>query len=419
MSGRGGFECQSMVLEVDGKEFEMGNHGPLFDDLESLPNRVLAIANLVNDRFTFHDSAKNLDQFYFYLGVRQSSNLTTTGAMDQLMVDALWHIVGHPDRFWSLEAWLAELFPDCTLELCFDRYSIKRLKQFCENPVAWIKGVTGNAKRRESLENKLRDADELVPQLQDFLEMIEAADAKGDDRLRLGNDKQDLFYLKLSHSSAAFKRRLAALRGALEFAVSIRAFRRPTVFFGDGLNLHFSQLSSGEQNLISTGARLFAFAASGSLILIDEPEVSLNVSWQQRYIELIAEALEYAPGSHVIIASHSPHLVSDLRSGNSTVVVARRKQGNGRLAFRSHPGEFWGWGSEAILYEVLGLSSASNYHFSRELAVVLKLVTEKSKDAEKFKRFLSKCDQMDFGDEAEPLKVVIEEIRNYAGGLKE
>jgi hypothetical protein len=218
---------------------------------------------------------------------------------------------------------------------------------------------------------------------------------------------------QLNTKSANELGRLSRLFG---IASSIGLFDRPSLVIKTNKWLDFAQLSSGEQNLLATGARLFAFAAPGSLVVIDEPEVSLNIAWQQRYIELISEALAHAMGSHVIIASHSPFLISDLRAENSTVVVIERSEEG--LKFRSHPGEFWGWGSEAILYEVLGLPSASNYHFSRELADVLKLVSEKSTDAERFAKFLRKCEQLDFGAEAEPLKVVIEEIRNYAGGLQ-
>ena len=175
--------------------------------------------------------------------------------------------------------------------------------------------------------------------------------------------------------------------------------------------LDFKQLSSGEQNLLATGARLLGYATPASLILIDEPEVSLNVAWQQRYIELISEALKHAPGSHVIIASHSPYLVSDLKADNATVVVVERR--DGKLHFKSHASQFWGWGSEAILYRVLGLPSASNYLFSQDLANVLKLIQEASHDVDLIASFLAKCDQLDFGENAEPLKLVVDEIRQY------
>ena len=89
------------------------------------------------------------------------------------------------------------------------------------------------------------------------------------------------------------------------------------------------------------------------------------MAWQQRYIELVLAALSNAKGSHVLIASHSPYLVSDLEQSNATIVVAEKKGGN--VEFKSHASEFWGWGAEAILYELLGIPSASNYQFSREL----------------------------------------------------
>jgi hypothetical protein len=209
---------------------------------------------------------------------------------------------------------------------------------------------------------------------------------------------------------------LAQLSEALDLACAAGLLERPTLGIKRIEWLSFTQLSSGEQNLLSTGARLFAYARPKSLIFIDEPEVSLNVAWQQRYIELILQALEQAPGSHVIIASHSPYLVSDLKHNESTVVVIERKGDD--LKFQSHAGEFWGWGSEAVLYEVLGIPSASNYHFSRELAAVLKIVQEGSLDVVAIDRFLRKCDQLEFNGDAEPLSLVVAEIRAYLAKVR-
>jgi hypothetical protein len=259
----------------------------------------------------------------------------------------------------------------------------------------------------------------ILPHMEDIRKLSELLEKHGqrlDDTGSQGMKRGGTRSLILDQLTPAVREKLGKLSSALSMAASVRLIERPSLVLKDKRWITFTQLSSGEQNLLATGARLFAFAVPGSLVVIDEPEVSLNIAWQQRYIDLISEALVHAKGSHVIIASHSPYLISDLRAENSTVVVIERSDEG--LKFRSHPGEFWGWGSEAILYEVLGLPSASNYHFSRELAGVLKLVSEKSTDAERFAKFLRKCEQLDFGAEAEPLKVVIEEIRNYAGGLQ-
>jgi hypothetical protein len=50
------------------------------------------------------------------------------------------------------------------------------------------------------------------------------------------------------------------------------------------LDARFSELSSGEQQVLSMVIRLVATVEPGTLFLIDEPEISLHVSWQSPYL---------------------------------------------------------------------------------------------------------------------------------------
>jgi predicted ATP-binding protein involved in virulence len=48
----------------------------------------------------------------------------------------------------------------------------------------------------------------------------------------------------------------------------------------------------------------------GSLILIDEPEISLHVAWQIKFLRDIQEIIKLADFD-VLIATHSPSLISE------------------------------------------------------------------------------------------------------------
>jgi energy-coupling factor transporter ATP-binding protein EcfA2 len=405
--------CESANLMRDGVLSTVGQ-GPLFESGSGLPTRVLAVANLVRDRFTFVDWDYFENPFYYYLGVRQASNLTTTGAMDRLVCDAVLELLAEDEKYLSMSKWARTLFPQSEMGLAFTQYSMFGFQRFFSDPDDWVKKRFRTA-RGDFYKRRLN---EMLPHMEDMQRLIELLEEHGqqlEDSGSQGMKRGGTLTLFLDQLPPTVRVKLGKLSSVLSMASSVGLIGRPSLVLKAKKCLDFTQLSSGEQNILATGARLFAFAAPGSLVVIDEPEVSLNIAWQQRYIDLISEALVHAKGSHVIIASHSPYLISDLRAENSTVVVVERSDEG--LRFRSHSGEFWGWGSEAILYEVLGLPSASNYHFSRELAGILKLVSEKCTDAERFSKFLRKCEQLDFGAEAEPLKVVIEEIRNYTANL--
>jgi ABC-type transport system involved in cytochrome c biogenesis ATPase subunit len=69
-------------------------------------------------------------------------------------------------------------------------------------------------------------------------------------------------------------------------------------------------LSSGEQNEIILLYELLFNAPSHSLVLIDEPETSMHVTWQLDFLHDI-ESIAKISGLSFIIATHSPDLIND------------------------------------------------------------------------------------------------------------
>ena len=69
-------------------------------------------------------------------------------------------------------------------------------------------------------------------------------------------------------------------------------------------------LSSGEQNLISLYFQLLFLCPPGSLVMIDEPEISLNVVWQRNFLKDL-ERIIALRGFDVLIATHSPQIIHD------------------------------------------------------------------------------------------------------------
>ena len=67
-------------------------------------------------------------------------------------------------------------------------------------------------------------------------------------------------------------------------------------------------LSSGEQNELALFYELLFRSTPKSLFLIDEPEISLNVGWQRRFLDDLLQIVK--TGRHsVIIATHSPQII--------------------------------------------------------------------------------------------------------------
>lgn len=77
-----------------------------------------------------------------------------------------------------------------------------------------------------------------------------------------------------------------------------------------GDEIPLEALSSGEQHELVLMYELLFKVPAGALVLIDEPELSLHVSWQKAFLpELISIAAEV--GFAAIIATHSPFIVGD------------------------------------------------------------------------------------------------------------
>lgn len=70
------------------------------------------------------------------------------------------------------------------------------------------------------------------------------------------------------------------------------------------------KLSSGEQNELILFYELIFKSAKGDLIFIDEPEVSLHISWQNKFIDDLKEITSINKVS-IVIATHSPDIIGE------------------------------------------------------------------------------------------------------------
>ena len=70
------------------------------------------------------------------------------------------------------------------------------------------------------------------------------------------------------------------------------------------------KLSSGEQNELILFYELIFKSNSGDMILIDEPELSLHISWQNKFIKDLKDVTSMNNVS-IIIATHSPDIIDE------------------------------------------------------------------------------------------------------------
>lgn len=120
----------------------------------------------------------------------------------------------------------------------------------------------------------------------------------------------------------------------LDSVNSFLAESQKRLFFGPGgsLSVHVSEeevvrpiqaLSSGERQLvvILTHLAFNSRAKLANILIIDEPELSLHLRWQELFVDAIVAA---SPGIQLILATHSPAIIGN-RVANCIDVLEARK----------------------------------------------------------------------------------------------
>ncbi|MDI9878980.1 AAA family ATPase [Flectobacillus longus] len=77
-----------------------------------------------------------------------------------------------------------------------------------------------------------------------------------------------------------------------------------------GKELKLTELSSGEQHEVVMLYELIFKTTLNTLVLIDEPELSLHVTWQKGFLNDILQIMKLQK-MQVIIATHSPQIIND------------------------------------------------------------------------------------------------------------
>ena len=87
----------------------------------------------------------------------------------------------------------------------------------------------------------------------------------------------------------------------------------------DGTVITFSELSEGEQQLLTVMGLLKFTKSEESLILLDEPDTHLNPSWKYNYLQLIKDVAGQTESSQVIVSTHDPIVIGGLRKEAVTI----------------------------------------------------------------------------------------------------
>lgn len=142
------------------------------------------------------------------------------------------------------------------------------------------------------------------------------------------------------------------------------------VFYKNGTQIASEEMSSGEFAMLSMVLSIStASSDSHTLILIDEPELSLHPNWQMTIIDNLDRALKDQV-CHLLIATHSHMLVSDLPMNRSSVSQWEKDKDGNLIANRIEENTY-GWSAEEVLLKVFKTATDRNRYFGERISKLL------------------------------------------------
>ncbi len=375
-----------------------------------LPKSVLCCAFQVNDKFKFR---KQQDELLKYLGVKTTPTMTNSSSVTKRVCNNILECIYNKNGNEKYLQLLIKIFD--FLELDHDiyiEYKIKYKSIFfnAQNPVTkdnivskvekelWKKRTKNSAFGKGMFEDIKHD-NEILERLVFQIHQI--------FMLNLSKDK-----IKLNIKLDAENRYLHDYynKEMIEILIKLDILSNPKVVINKRNYYDLENGSSGETHILFLMTNIITNIEKGSLILIDEPEISLHPSWQIRIIELIRYVMkESEKPCHVIIATHSHFIVSDIKPDNSSLHILKKDFSKNQLECENMCNDTYGWSAENILFNVFGVPTNRNYYLAKELDNLLTEVSMGNLEA-----VLSKKEELLNISErlldADPLKVVIKKI---------
>ncbi|WP_369715779.1 AAA family ATPase [Leptotrichia sp. HSP-536] len=148
-----------------------------------------------------------------------------------------------------------------------------------------------------------------------------------------------------------------------------------------GDKFDINELSSGEKQLFLRTLAIKMLNPENSIILIDEPELSLHPKWQQKIVDVYRKI---GKNNQIIIATHSPHILGSVRKEN---IMLLDKDSDGKIVVRTGDKLYDSYGqpTDRVLKDIMGLETTRNPKVFKLLEEAGELVDKNEYESEEFK----------------------------------
>ena len=195
--------------------------------------------------------------------------------------------------------------------------------------------------------------------------------------------------------------------------ISKNAKSIPIFTNSSGDEFDINELSSGEKQLFLRTLAIKMLNPENSIILIDEPELSLHPKWQQRIVDVYRKIGE---NNQIIIATHSPHILGSVKKEN---IMLLDKDDDGEIVVRTGDELYDSYGqpTERILEDIMGLKTTRNQEIFDKLEKIREMVNEDKYETDDFKKEYDDLKEI-LGTMDEDIMLIDMEIQIRRKGLK-
>lgn len=383
------------------------------DELK-LPQRLIASSVMLNDRFIFSNSLPN--DFYQYLGVRRTTSLTSTQSFSKKTVKYLFEASTSetflPDlsdilEFLNYQKYFTVYYRPRYRKLFFSgKLSFEEFSNFFNK--WWDSGFTSRKAENPSWSKFSYDflMSENQERLNSLIEFLNRISLDNNVLIKKNRSKLieiDLFNLMLNPIELSF----------IDDLVKLDIINFDSIHIKKKENeISIEQASSGEYHFIISLLSIYSKIKENSLILIDEPEISLHPNWQMKYINFLKQIFKKYSNCHFIISTHSHFLVSDLEGNNSSVLTLSRSSDDKIISKLLTGINTYGWSAEQVLLTVFKTASSRNFYLTQELEKIFELISLKKDDKDSIHQIQKAMEQLNEIDisgltDIDPLKDII------------
>ena len=153
-----------------------------------------------------------------------------------------------------------------------------------------------------------------------------------------------------------------------------------------GKKFGINELSSGEKQLFLRTLAIKMLEPENSIIMIDEPELSLHPKWQQKIVDVYRKI---GRNNQIILATHSPHILGSVEKEN-IILLEKNENGIVEVKTRDEFGNSYGQTTGRILEDIMGLETDRNPSVNNLLNLVKEMVKNDNYENSEFKEKYTK-----------------------------